>query len=438
METATAEPARLIPLPQPAPRVAGPSIRVEGDQLILERLVIADAVLARSMADRPPDDRPAFVERALRIGLLALQDASTSVDVDLVRREFETLLERTTRTNEEAAQALQLTLREHFADGEGRLPKTLEQFLGDRSGLRAYVNDLFDESKRDSAIGRMRTLLGSYLEGDDSKLASLLDPTRLGSPLHQFRGEVAAGFEKVFEKLAALEKAAEVRGRERAKQAAKGADFEDLLEPILGEIARGNGDLLDRTGTATGDVMKSKKGDFLLTIDPRQTRGAELRIVIEAKDRAVSGRAMRDELRAAKENRSAAIGVVVFSPAHAPTGIAPFDVRAGDVYCVIDPEAPDAATLEAAVRLARLHALLTLREIERDVDAEAVGTALAGVREQLELVKGLKATLTSMSTSAGDVSRGLDRLREGILAKVAEAEAELRIAESSASPALPA
>ena len=39
----------------------------------------------------------------------------------------------------------------------------------------------------------------------------------------------------------------------------------------------------------------------------------------------MSGREMREELREAKINRSAAVGLVVFTPAHAPTGIAPFD-----------------------------------------------------------------------------------------------------------------
>ena len=100
---------------------------------------------------------------------------------------------------------------------------------------------------------------------------------------------------------------------------------------------------------------------------------------------------MRDELRDAKSNRDAAVALVVFSPAHAPAGIAPFDVRAGDVYCVVDPAAPDAATLEAAVRLARLLALQTLRERDVDVDAAAIAKALEGVREQLETLRVAQA-----------------------------------------------
>ena len=163
-------------------------------------------------------------------------------------------------------------------------------------------------------------------------------------------------------------------------------------------------------------------------MNPAQTAGAELRIVIEAKDRAMSGRAMRDELREAKENRTAAVGLVVFSPAHAPAGIAPFDVRGGDVYCVIDPADPEPATLEAAVRLARLLALASLREQATEIDGEAIRAALTAVRAELDAIKGIKSTLTSIATSTASVQACLDRLREAILARIAEAEAEIRLA----------
>lgn len=424
-------PVQLRPVQPIAPGDAGahcaPVIRVDGDRVVVERLELSDHALATFVAERPPDDRPALLERALRIGLTALQDVAVTVNVDVVRAEFEKLVRQTERVNERAATALEQTLRANFADGDGRLPRTLERFLGDRGALRTFVNELFDESRRDSAIGRIGALLGTYFDGDASRLALLLDPTRLGSPMHQFREEMSAGFDRLNERLVALEAAATARAGERARSAAKGADFEGLLETMLAEMARGTGDLVDRTTDEQGDVIRSKKGDFVITVDPGLTRGADLRIVVEAKDRAVSGRAMRDELREAKTNRGAAVALVVFTPTHAPAGIAPFDIRSGDVYCVVDPDAPDVATLEAAVRLARLHALASLREAEVEVDAAAIGTALTGIREQLELVRGLKSTLTSIGTSARDVTAGLDRLREGIVARVVEAEAELRV-----------
>jgi hypothetical protein len=417
--------ARLVPLPSAGPL---PSVRVAADTVVVDHLVISDAALAGWLQERDEDDQIAIAERALRIGLLALQDAGLTVNVDVVRGEFEKLLQRTEQANERAATALEHTLRANFADGDGRLPRTLERFLGDRGALRGMVEELFDESKRDSAIGRIGRMLERYFDGDASKLAQLLDPTRMNSPMHQFRREMTEGFRAIEERLIGIEAAAAARATERARSAAKGGDFEDLLEGLLADIARGSGDLLDRTGNDTGNTMKSKKGDFVVTVDPGLTRGADLRVVVEAKDRKVSGREMREELREAKTNRGACVALVVFTPAHAPTGIAPFDVRAGDVYCVLDPAAPDGATLEAAVRLARLLAVASLRESEADVDANAVAAALTGIREQLEVIKTLKAQLTSISGAAGTVSNGLDRLRDGIIAQVVAAESEIRAA----------
>ena len=418
------ETARLVPLPSASTRQS--SVRIEADRLIVEHVVLNDPALASFVGDRPAEERAVLIERALRVGLTAIQSVGVTINVDAVRAEFQGLLRQTEAANERAATALDQTLRQNFADGEGQLPRTLEKFLGDKGQLRGFVDDLFDAAKRDSAIGRMKRLLGTYFDGDASRLAQLLDPTRLGSPLHQFRTEMATGFKEIGEKRAALEAAGAARASERSRSAAKGADFEDAIETMLGELARGSGDMLERTGTDTGTLMTSKKGDFVLTLDADATAGADLRVVVECKDRYVSGRAMRDELREAKSNRDAAVAVVVFTPAHAPAGIAPFDVRAGDVYCVVDPAAPDAATLEAAVRLARLLALQTLRTRDVEVDAAAVAEALKGVREQLETLRALKLALTSIGSSAKEVYAGLDRLRDGILARITEAEAELR------------
>ncbi|CAN5840754.1 hypothetical protein BH20CHL5_BH20CHL5_08440 [soil metagenome] len=418
------EAARIVQLPTTA-RLS-PAVTVDGDRLTIEHLTLVDPALSAFVAEREAADRPLVVERALRIGLTALQDAGVTLDVDVVRREFETHLARTTAANDKAAAALDVLLRQNFADGDGRLPRTLEHFLGDRGQLRAFVNDLFDEGKRDSAIGRIRSLLGTYFDGDASRLAQLLDPTRLGSPLHQFRTEVSDGFAKVHERLTAIEAAALARASERSRSAAKGADFEEQVEAVLADLARGSGDLLDRTTDEKGDVMGSKKGDFLLTMDAKHTRGAEVRIVVECKDRPMSGRAMREELEAAKRNRAACVALVCFSTAHAPSGIAPFDVRAGDVYCVLDPEAPDRAVLEAAVRLARLLALATLREQESDIDPTAIAAALVAIRNHLDAIRTLKTQLTSIGTASLAVNAGLDKLREGVLARVAEAEEQLR------------
>jgi hypothetical protein len=412
--------ARIVSFPS-----AQPSVRVAGDRIDVDRLALTDGALAGWLGAQPADEHATLVERALRIGLTALQSVGVTLNLDAVRAEFDRFSDQNRAANEQAAAALEQVLRANFADDGGRLPRTLEAFLGDRGKLRSMVDELFDPRRRDSAIGRIGTMLETYFDGDGSRLAQLLDPTRMNSPLHQFRMEMDNGFKALHEKLVAIEAAQAARAGERAKSAAKGGDFEELIEDLLGEIARGANDLLERTGTDAGDNGRSKKGDFVLTLDPDLARGCDLRVVIEAKDRKMSGREMRDELRAAKTNRDAAAALVIFTPAHAPSGIAPFDVRAGDVYAVVDPVNPDIPTLQAAVRLARLLALTSLRESEAEVDLGEVAAALTAIREALEAIRSLKVQLTNIGTTSTAVSIGLDKLREAIVAWINRAEREL-------------
>lgn len=412
----------IVSLPSPRHRV-----RASGDRIVVEGLTLVDPGLATYVAARPEDERAPLVTRALRIGLIALQDAGATLDVDVVRREFEAMMRQTETLNERVASQLDEVLRQNFGDEDGRLPRTLEAFLGDKGELRTFTRELFDEERRDSAIGRMRILLGGYFDGDASRLAQLLDPTRMGSPLHQFRAEVSMGFERLNERLTAIEAAATARASERARSAAKGADFEDLVEGLLADAVRNTDHVVERTADAAGDVMRSKKGDFLISLDPAATKGTTLRIVVECKDRAVSGRAMRDELAEARRNRDAAVALVVFSSQHAPAGIAPFDVRMDDVYCAIDPADPSPATIDAALRLARLLALATIRDTSTDVDATAVHDALRRVSAELDAVRGLKTRLTAIGTAAKEANAALDGLRDALLARLAEAEATLKL-----------
>ena len=243
-------------------------VTIEGDRLCADSLCVRDPELVRFVAEHEDADRPALVERALRVGLIALANAGVTVNVDAVQREFAALLERMDRSNEAASEALTTTLRDNFADADGRLPRTLDRFLGERGELRRLTAELFDPERRDSAIGRIRTLLGTYFDGDGALLAQLLDPAREGSPLHGFRDEMREGLERVAERLSNLEAARTARAEERARGTAKGGDFEDHVGHRLAPLARCWGDLLEHTGTTVGAGVRAKTGDYVLQLDP--------------------------------------------------------------------------------------------------------------------------------------------------------------------------
>ena len=405
----------------------GAGVTVTPQRIVIEHATLDDPQLADFLARTQEEERAATVERALRIGLLTLCNAGVSMSADVVKAEFERLYERMERTQDRAAETLAATLRDHVADGDGRLPQTLERFLGDGGALRRLTHDLFDETKRESALGRLNDLLGRYFDGDGSRLALLLDPTRSGSPLHQFRSEVTDEFRRLSERIAELEAGNRARADERARGTAKGVDFEDALEHALATLAHGAGDVLERTGTEAGDALRSKKGDFVVGIDPSRTRGVDLRLVVEAKDRTVSLRRFAAELAESRENRRASVALAVFTPVSAPSGVAPLTLIGSDVYCVFDPEADDAVALEAAYRVARVLALATLRDASVQLDVPAVQDALADIARAVGEVQGAKASLTSISNAASDVAKRLDVMRAGVLRAVGDIETQLQV-----------
>ena len=414
-----------------------PTLSVVEDRIIVTDLELTDAGLAGFVSGIAEPERPGLAANALRVGLQALATAGSSANVDLVRAEFGRMVEQMAATQTRAAEALDATLRATFADGEGRLPRTLEDFLGDSGKLQRLTGALFDPNRRDSAIGQLNDVLGKYFDGDGSRLAQLLDPTREASPLYQFRNEVSGEFRSLGERIAALEAASRARADERARGTAKGVEFEDAVESGLAELARGAGDFLERTGTEAGDALRSKKGDFVLTIDPSRTNGRELRVVIEAKDRSLSRRVLAEELTAARANRGAAVALAVFTPEHVPTGVSPFALVGSDVYAVYDPEADGGVGLEAAFRVARVMALLSLRETGGQVDVAAIGEALQDVQFAVDNVRKMKARLTTIGSAAQEVSSLLDELRERVLASVRDIDDLVRAVDPAPVEQLP-
>ncbi len=403
----------------------GCDVRVEGDHIAVTGLSLYDAELAAYVSDHAEVDRPAVVERGLKVGLIALRNAGVTLNVDFVAREFERLLHRTDESHDRAALALDSALRETFATKDGKLPRTLDHFLGEHGTLRRLVDDLFDEERRDSAIGRMRTLLGGYFDGDGAIFSRMLDPRLAGSPLHGFRDEMREMLKDVSDRLIRLEAGRDARSDEREKGTAKGLDFEGAVEARLDTLLRGTGDLVEPTGTAVGNSVRSRKGDFLITLDPSWTRGLSVRVAVEAKSGRVGLTKLCRDLDETRRNRAAVIAVAVFRAGNAPAGCAPFTLHGEHIICELDPDDPDETAFTAAVRLGRALALVAVRDRMDVVDAAAVRRDLDGIRTQLNAIAGMKSKLTSISTATGDVRNGLEALRQGVMDRVIAIEANV-------------
>ena len=180
-------------------------VEIVGDRIRVSSLEVVDRALAGYLESRSIEERGEMVERALRVGLMALQSASGSIDVDHVRRAFEGFERELQESQKRAALEVEALLRKTFAKDGGEMPATLEHFLGDKGELARFTQELFDENRRDSALGRIRTILDRYFDGDASMLAQLLDPTREASPLRAFRTEISERFDGVIARIVELD-----------------------------------------------------------------------------------------------------------------------------------------------------------------------------------------------------------------------------------------
>lgn len=409
-------------------------VEIVGDRIRVASLELVDRALAGYLEGRPADERGETVERALRVGLLALQGAGGSIDVDHVRRAFDAFLNATAETNKKAAEEVEAILRKTFATDGGQVPVMLERFIGDKGEIARFTKDLFDENRRDSALGRLNTILDKYFDGDASKLAMLLDPTRDASPLSAFRSEITKRFDEVMFKIVELDASQKAAKGERKKGTAKGADFESRVVAELTDLLRATNDDIEGTGGVTGAVPESKKGDAVITINAKDASATVLRIVVEVKDKAMTAPAIEKELAEARENRKAEIAMMVFSEAAAPAGIAPFQITRNGVFCAVDPEAPDLAILEAAYRLARISALIRAKSEGSGADLSAVNDAINALRSRLESVKEIKRTLTAIDSTTEKARDELDALRAAIVVEIDHIEEQVR-ASSAAAPA---
>jgi len=90
---------------------------VETSTLKILELSIKDPELCSLLASKEEEERKQFVERALRVGIMALQGMETKMQVDYVRSEFENMQKE-----------VETELQRVFSD-KGILLNTLDKFL---------------------------------------------------------------------------------------------------------------------------------------------------------------------------------------------------------------------------------------------------------------------------------------------------------------------
>jgi hypothetical protein len=282
---------------------------------------------------------------------------------------------------------------------------------------------LDDERSAMSRLARMLAAtsqqIGKDLSLDDEASALARLKRELTSTLDQLARDNVAFQGQVRESLARLD----TRRKEEARAPAHGLAFEERLGALLADEAARLGDIYEATGETTGIIKQCKKGDHVIELGSDSV-AAHARIVWEAKEKqSYSLRAALDEIGEARRNRSAQVGVFVFSRAAAPEGVESLARHGGDLVVVWDAEDPTSdLVVKAAYSLARAlavrekradkAALAAVVEVERTArSVERQVGYLDDVRKWAETVKGHgEKIIERTARMAEELRRDVERL----------------------------
>jgi hypothetical protein len=206
----------------------------------------------------------------------------------------------------------------------------------------------------------------------------------------------------------------------------KGREFEVELYNSVAAIGRALADETENVRAVVGNVARSKKGDYVLTLG--QTSGAPgKRIVIEVKkERDYRLKDAIDELKEAKENREAAVGVFVFGKGYEPAEVGDFHRLGQDFYVTVDQDAlakgQSPLFLETAYKVARALLVTSARKEEaKEIDVERVRREIESAVQSVERLSDLATKARTISSSSRFIEETVAELKaemEGQLAGI--------------------
>jgi hypothetical protein len=419
-----------------------PHVRVLGDRVAIDGLVVEDECAVRLVRAREEsgEDPVKTVRDAVEIGARVLDREQAGANAEFVKTEFERaateLNGQFTERAREVAEYFNERVEQVFGPENGHLHRELEKLFSDGSAasvqnrVRELVQETMARSREDlmkqfSAAdganpladfkaGTIRVLKAAEERQHESQQALMRQMTELEKQMQALRLE--------------KEKLEEVEA-ERERGSAKGRTFEEAVADAVDRIALSQGDVAE----AVGDLKEAtgKVGDVVVAIDACNgpARG---RIVIEAKDRRLSGNKALAELDRAMEERSADFAMLVVpTDQEVPAKIEPLREYNGDKLVVsLDAEA-GSLPLEVAYRLARARVLMTRSDAD-GIDVSAVRDtaerALAALTEERRIKNQLSGAKTGIDKAYALVEEMSARVR----ALLQEIDALVRPADEGA------
>lgn len=276
----------------------------------------------------------------------------------------------------------------------------LSRLLRETQEAQARVLAAVSPGSEGSLLGPLQRSLTEMLEAHQRQNAALLEGQRQGQ-------EVLA--RELREAVVRIEQ----RRENLRRGAAAGRAFEGCVYDFASRVLSGGPVVVEFTGTKAA-ANRRKVGDVVLTFT-EESAFAGAKVVIEAKCEAGSSvtKALA-ELKEARTNRGAEIGVFVLSKSAAPEAFPAFGRYGQDVLVVWDSEDPATdAYLHGALLVGMMLASRRAKagDVDQDASLEAALRGLdVGLKAMGEIEKQAQAVATAARKLADEVARGKEAL----------------------------
>ncbi|MFM7097192.1 MAG: hypothetical protein ACKO16_07200 [Gemmataceae bacterium] len=394
------------------------------------QLVINDPNVIRYLSQFDEETARAKAAEALKVGVIAIMSASPSLDMEVVNEKFTDIESRLSDKIKNFDEQMGQLLADYMDKTDGELPNFINSKLA----------DLFDIQK-----GSVPQLLTKIM-GPESVLIKRLDPQNKDGILNQLTETI----EKVVENritnltahfsledegstMAIIKKSLEGQfmqlanaigidsgAKEEAKRGArKGVILElQVYEDYFSTLCNQLGDSSDLVRGKVGIIKNCKTGDYLVALGDTSGAPGE-KIVFEIKDQDFRLKDAIEELRQAKENREAKVGVFIFIEGRQPPEIKGFKRIGEDYYITISKEdfenGKPLPFLDAAYKIARSMLVASARvEAGSVIDFQKIKDAIARITKSAECIDDILTKAKTIITSGEKIRDAGDNFKREI------------------------
>lgn len=282
-----------------------------GTTVVIESLEITDlnVLTAAQTACEEKRDLPEFFINVIELGVKALQATGVNVGVQQLASGIDTAEKNMAKSTKEAQERLQQFIEAVTADNgvyDKKFKLIVENFEKNIETLTTDENSPIREGIKGQMTQMAKDLQDEFAREStrqQSAIKSLLNPADPGSPMFPLSQLVESIKNDVTDLLTATSVNSAI-AEVISSSPKKGLPYEDQVITLMQQVSGLTGDDCIPTGSTTGLIPKSFKGDGVIELKPTGDKTAA-RLVIEAKNSPISRADWDIEITKGKQNRDA-------------------------------------------------------------------------------------------------------------------------------------